>query len=205
MNSTENYYNQNAETFIQNTFDADVSENIKNFISLLPKNAKILDVGCGSGRDSKTFLDLGFDVVAFDSSIVLAEKASQKINHPVLHLKIEDLSFENEFDGVWAMASLLHLPKKDFSFSLEKCLKSLKDNGKFFLSLKEGEGESVDENGRFFSYYSKDEIINTFEALGQPNVTCFSQSDKLGRNVNWLSFIVSKTPQLKLKKTKSKF
>lgn len=205
MNSTENYYNQNAETFIQNTFEADVSENIKNFISLLPKNAKILDVGCGSGRDSKTFLDLGFDVVAFDSSIVLAEKASQKINHPVLHLKIEDLSFENEFDGVWAMASLLHLSKKELPSSLDKCLKSLKENGKFFLSLKEGEGESVDENGRFFSYYSKDEIINTFKSLGQPNITCFSQSDKLGRNVNWLSFIVTKTPQLKLKKTKSKF
>lgn len=210
---TLNYYNDNAQTFIDRTFEAQVSSTREDFISLVKKsdsnssnlsveNAKILDVGAGSGRDTLFFLKRGLDVVAFDGSREVAKLASEKINHPVLVCSIEDMPWENEFDGVWAMASLLHLPKKDMPMGIKNCLKALKaEGGIFFASLKAGEGEAFDEMGRFFSYYQPNELKEMIMATGLvESVEVSTQGDTLGRGeLTWINVYAVTKPRLDLK------
>ena len=131
MNQTISYYDKHAEEFCQETKDADMRfcrdkfldflerrndmQNIKDNISL---NMHILDAGCGSGRDAKAFLDAGYQVTAMDASTKMCEEAEKRLNKQVLCLSFEELIFEREFDGIWACASLLHVPYKDIDLSL---------------------------------------------------------------------------------------
>jgi 2-polyprenyl-3-methyl-5-hydroxy-6-metoxy-1,4-benzoquinol methylase len=200
----EDYYNQNAEQFIEQTFSLNVLDTLHQFTKKLPPGAKVLDVGCGSGRDTLTLKSLGYDVVAFDASEELAKKASEKINHPVLHMKIEDMNWKEEFDGVWAMASLLHLKKEEMPLNLQKIMDSLKPEGTFFMSLKAGKGEGYDDKGRFFSYYSTEEVTKLFKDIGYENVEFFSNEDSLKRDVVWISALIKKEPTLELNNTAKK-
>ena len=194
MNITEQYYINNAQSFFNNTFNANIVDIITDFTKNLQPNSKILDAGCGSGRDSLFFLNHGFQVVAFDSCKELTEIASKAINHPVLHLKFKDLTFENEFDAVWCMASLLHLDKKEFPHALQKCINAVKPNGLLFISLKKGFGTNVDDKNRFFSYYQEDELKTILQELNQTNYIFKINDDILGRNQQWINLTLIKEP-----------
>lgn len=197
--STLNYYNNNANEFVENTFSVDTTSTINVFVKNIPFGGSILDVGCGSGRDTKYFLELGYKVTAFDASLELANLASQKINHPVLHLQVQDMVWNNKFDGVYAMASLLHLPKEEVPKAIEKCLTALKDGGKFFASFKFGEGESFDNKGRYFSYFTIKElndIMSKFPNVEKFEVVQSGTEDALKRDVIWLNISATKSPAL---------
>lgn len=155
---TKKYYDEKADEFIEKTINVDVSDSIQKFIKNLPKNGKVLDVGCGSGRDTVTFKNLGYQVTAFDASEKLSQQASKKINHPIMTMKIENIPWKEKFDGIWAMASLVHLPRNELQQNLHKLMEALKPCGTLFISLKSGIGEGTDENNRFFTYYSKEEL-----------------------------------------------
>lgn len=204
MNSQQNtldYYNNHAQSFIDSTYHVDMSEAINTFTNKIPTKGHILDVGCGSGRDTKQFLDLGFHVTAFDVSEQLAKLASEKIQHPVLHMDLKDMTWENQFDGVWALASLLHLEKKDIPQALEKCIRALKEDGFFFTSFKLGSGESADEKGRHFSYFSVEQlndILLEIPDIKQFQVVLSAKQDSLGRDISWINVEVIKGPQLNL-------
>ena len=103
-----------------------MSPELPSFLKLLPKNGKILDAGCGSGRDSLFFKQQGYDVVSFDISKELVDLASRLIGQKVLHMSFGDLDFENEFHGIWASASLLHIPQEEMDDVLEKLSRALK-------------------------------------------------------------------------------
>lgn len=190
-NQTLDYYNNHAQEFFDKTFSANVSSSRDKFLARLTPGAHILDVGCGSGRDTLHFLQAGFQATAFDASESVAQLAQSKINHPVQVLKIEDMTWEQEFDGVWAMASLLHLPKKDMAQAIANCAKALKSEGVLFVSLKIGSGESLDENNRFFSYYTPTEIQTIFESSGLfQNVAIDTIEDTLGRpGLSWVNIV----------------
>lgn len=119
MSFTQKYYDTNAETFCRDTIAVDMSEHYSKFLVYMPKNGKILDAGCGSGRDTLHFRKLGFETTAFDNSLNVVIFAQQNTGQEILHLSFEELSFEEEFDGIWACASLLHLP----SFNLPAAFK----------------------------------------------------------------------------------
>ena len=126
------FYNKNAESFFSQTVEADMSMLYEKFLDRLPaKKGKILDLGCGSGRDSKFFKDMGFEIVAMDLSEELGEKASEYIGQEVIVKDMRELDFEDEFIGVWACASILHLPIEDIGIVLEKIFKSLKKAEKY--------------------------------------------------------------------------
>lgn len=193
---TLDYYNQHANEFVENTFHAQISQSLERFIHLLPKKAHILDVGCGSGRDSLYFLNQGYSVVSFDASEEVAKIAEKTIQHPVLVQDIETMPWNNEFDGVWAMASLLHLPKEKLFLAITHCVKALKseESGYFFASFKIGSGEYYDEKRRFFSYYQPEELKEILDNTDYfTNITYDINEDSLGRaGLSWISFFAEK-------------
>ena len=115
LNKTLEYYNENADKFILGTLNVDMMTIQKKFISYIPKGGKVLDLGCGSGRDSLFFKELGYDVTAIDGSAEMCIQAEKNIGQPVINMTFDKLDYEAEFDGIWACASLLHVPSRDIS------------------------------------------------------------------------------------------
>lgn len=170
MKDTINYYNQNADAFVENTISVDMSAIQKRFLSAIPKYAKILDLGCGSGRDSKFFVNLGYSVTAVDGSLELCQKAFSYIGLPVRCLLFEELDYHNEFDAIWACASLLHVEKSKMQHVLALVTTALKSDGILYVSYKYGEEQQV-RNGRLFSDYTEADISTLFPSNGQ--LECF--------------------------------
>ena len=112
MNSTINYYNNNAKEFCEGTLQADMSLCRNMFLKYMVANGHILDAGCGSGRDSKAFQELGCAVSAFDASEEICRFATEYLGQEVQCRRFEDVTEENCYDGIWASASLLHVAKK---------------------------------------------------------------------------------------------
>ena len=167
-NNTLDFYNNNSKTYIETTLTIDMSKLYKEFLNNIPKGGNILDLGCGSGRDSKSFIDKGYKITAVDGSKELAQSASKLIGQEVLVSKFEDLSLIDKFHGIWACASLLHVNKKDILDVIKNVSSNLNDNGIFYMSFKYGEDEYIDEKGRYFNCYTEEtfnELINKVEGL----------------------------------------
>jgi 2-polyprenyl-3-methyl-5-hydroxy-6-metoxy-1,4-benzoquinol methylase len=149
QNETLDYYNKNAQEFCQSTVNADMSVCYQMFEKYLRCGGKILDLGCGSGRDSKYFLSQGYEVVSVDGSEEICKYASEYLQRPVLCVRFEEMNFSHEFDGVWACASLLHVEKYKLSDVLKRVFLSLKENGILYASFKYGT-EEREKDGRYF-------------------------------------------------------
>jgi mutator protein MutT len=154
MAVTAAYYQDNAQAYCQETMAFDVGELYKPFLDVLPQGAHILDLGCGSGRDSKAFLERGYSVTAVDSSAEIAIYAERAIGQPVAVTTFQKLAYSNVFDGVWASASLLHCPRAQIHDVLSRIVLALKVDGIAYLSFKWGEDETVDDRGRYFNNYT---------------------------------------------------
>ena len=154
MNQTISYYDKNAKEFCKNTIDVDMSFCQDKFLKYLKTGAAILDAGCGSGRDSVVFKQLGYHVTAMDASPEICKEAEKVLGQKVICKTFEELDDENVYDGIWACASLLQVPKVRMREVLY-CLKcALKDDGILYASFKYGDEEKI-VNGRFFSYYNE--------------------------------------------------
>lgn len=151
MDSIE-YYNENAEEYFQKTVDIDMQEHWDAFTSLLPDGASILDLGCGSGRDSAYFLSCGYDVTMLDGSYEMCNLAGIHTGQEVLCLKYEDIDFCNVFDGIWACASLVHIPANHIDELLKRIIRGLKINGIMYMSFHYGDFEGI-RDGRYFTDY----------------------------------------------------
>jgi SAM-dependent methyltransferase len=148
--STVDYYERYAERFSEETLGIDMTPLYERFLPLLPKQGHILDAGCGSGRDARAFLAQGFHVTAFDASPALARIAEGYLGQPVHQLRFQDLSWQQSFDGIWACASLLHVPVAELTDAMQRLCNSLKRRGLLYASFKYGSGER-DYNGRRFT------------------------------------------------------
>lgn len=148
-NKTLDYYNKNAEEFCQSTVDADMSVCYQMFEKYLKPGAKILDLGCGSGRDSKYFLDKGYNVTAVDGSEEICKYASEYLQRLVQCVRFDEMKFQGEFDGVWACASLLHVEVEKLSDVIKKVWNGLKTGGILYASFKYGT-EEREKDGRYF-------------------------------------------------------
>ena len=118
MNTTEatiSYYNHNTDKFIQETGNLQFSSVQEMFLQYVPDGGLILDLGCGSGRDSKVFLEKGYRIVAVDGSEKMCRAAREYIGHPVICSLFQTYQPAEKFDGIWACASLLHIPSRNLN------------------------------------------------------------------------------------------
>lgn len=161
-NNTLNYYNTNAHSFVSSTLSVDFTQTQDKFLKLLSPAASILDFGCGSGRDTKYFLDAGMQVDATDGSEELCRLASEYTGIPVRQMLFEELDAKAQYDGIWACSSILHLSQESLKDVLRKMIAALKENGIIYTSFKYGmfEGE---RNGRFFTDFTE-EMFREFVA-----------------------------------------
>lgn len=190
---TLNYYNENAEEFFTSTKDANMAELYKVFTSYLPLGGKILDLGCGSGRDSKHFIEMGYEITAIDGSKELCELASEYIGGEVLYMDFSEMDYDEQFDGVWACASLLHVDRKSIEGILKKVHRSIKSSGVMYASFKEGTKER-EHNGRFFNDYTKETLAPLLESCGFIVEKMFITGDVRENRVSekWVNVIARK-------------
>ncbi len=162
---TDDFYNNNALGFFEGTVDADMSSNYTDFLVKIEEGSHILDAGCGSGRDAKKFKDLGYEVTAIDGSEAMCALASEYIGEPVQQVRFQEINFEAVFDGIWASASLLHVPSEELPDVLERLYKALKPQGVCYASFKYGEFEG-DRNGRWFHDLKEEKARELFTKAG---------------------------------------
>ena len=190
------YYDRNAEAFVSGTLSADMSEARSQFTSLLPANARILDFGCGSGRDTKAFLEAGYRAEATDGSHALCEIASAYTGIPVVQADFRDLDAVERYDGIWACASLLHLPRADLQDVLRKTEKALKPGGILYLSFKYGSFEGI-RNGRYFTDLTEsslDALLQTVPSLQKVLLWCTRDVRPDREDTEWLNALLRRIP-----------
>lgn len=167
MSETIQYYDKNAGDYFDQTVGLDLAHLRKRFTQTLPPGARILDAGCGSGRDARAFLDEGFEVVAIDASSGMADQARRRLGIEVEVMPFETMTFREEFDGIWACASLLHVPSNELPAAVGKMVEALKPGGALYLSFKRGEAEEPRE-GRWFRDMTQQglvDLLTGFDAL----------------------------------------
>ena len=161
------YYDRYAVPYYEETVDFSMEEQLERFIELLPESADVLDLGCRSGRDTVFLEEEGCVVTAMDGSEKMCELASIHTGKEVLHLKVEDMEFDDVFHGIWACAVLGHFTPDEVKGVMDKILKALKDDGILYFSVKKGERNGK-YNGRYFYDYDREALNNLLDAF--PNI-----------------------------------
>ena len=194
-NATLTYYMNNAEAFADGTATVDLGELQDRFTRLLPVGGLILDFGCGSGRDTKYFLEKGFRVDATDGSERLCEIASELTGITVQQMLFSELDEHEKYDGIWACASILHLPKDELKNTMGKMTRAVKGGGYIYTSFKYGAFEGY-RNERYFTDFTE-ETFHAFvgDITGIEIVEEWLSGDaRPGRSdEQWLNIIMKKT------------
>lgn len=193
-NQTLNYYNQKAKEFASGTVDVAFTEIQDLFLQCVSVGGKILDFGCGSGRDTKYFLSKGYSVDATDGSEELCRIASDYSGITVKHMLFEELDAVERYDGIWACASILHVEKKQLPDILKKIAVATKKDGVVYTSFKYGDSEGM-KNGRYFTYLKEDSFRELLEKV--PELTIkklwISADVRVDRgDEQWLNLILRK-------------
>ena len=155
IDKTLKYYNENAQSFASGTVSVKFTEVQDKFLEKLNPDAYILDFGCGAGRDTKYFLSRGYQVDAVDGSEQLCRIASEYTGIKVRQMLFQELDEKEKYDGIWACASILHLPKKQLREVLKNMYAALKSKGWIYISFKYGEFTG-ERNGRYFTDFTTD-------------------------------------------------
>lgn len=198
--STAHWYDDHADSFEMSTLAMRSPDFLDDFISLLPKGARILDAGCGAGRDTRALLDKGFEAHGFDASekMIEATNANTSGRAALRHMSFADFGDSpNSWQGIWALASLLHLPRGDVPRTLSRLLSSLTPEGVLCFSVKQGEGEEIDQQGRPMTYFGFDEICDmVFSVMpggGHIEAEIQSAQDSSGNSIPWINVTVVRT------------
>lgn len=193
--STRAYYNSHAEEFVNRTRSADMKHLYAPFLASIPKGGRILDAGCGSGRDSLAFLQRGFAVLSIDSAVEMVKATSVLTGQEASLLSFEDIEFNAEFDGVWACASLLHVARQELPEILLRLTKALRRKGVLYVSFKHGNSQRLDQ-GRFFNDMTHDLLHSQLASIPELTVldiwTTLDVRAECDRPQDWLNALVQK-------------
>ena len=192
------YYEQNAENYVQNTIGVDFTEIAEKFCSYIQKGGNILDVGCGSGRDAKFFLERGYDVQAFDGSSEISSRATEYLGINVDTKKVQDYVFDMKFDGIWCCASLLHLTISEIEQFLMKAEQGLKQHGYIYISFKYGSYQGM-RDGRYYTDQTEESLSKIIENVdGLEIIEMFISGDVLiDREQLWINALLKKIKKSK--------
>lgn len=190
---TIEFYDAHAREFFDRTVVIDVTPAINRFLKYVPISGSILDAGCGSGRDIKTFLELGYDVTAFDASVEMVKLATEYTKHSIESLSFADMTFEDVFDGIWCCASLVHIPSTDLPRILNNFVRALRGGGIWFLSFMYGDWEDF-RGERFFLHQTEDSLSAYLQKAGDLTILEWKveKSYENGKSRDWLQCIVRK-------------
>ncbi len=195
MNYTLDFYNTNADKFVEGTVSVDFSATQKRFLDKLSDGACILDFGCGSGRDTKFFLNQGFCVEAIDGSKELCKMSSQYTGIEVKQMLFQELAEIEKYDGIWACSSILHLSKQELLSVFEKMVIALKKNGVIYTSFKYSEFEGK-RNGRYFTDFTIELFKEFSKNIDDISIEEYwiTEDVRPGRGEEkWLNLILRKT------------
>ena len=191
--STIRYYDDHTEEYVRATAGVEMEPLYRPFLELVPKGGKILDAGCGSGRDTKEFLDRGYCVRSIDASAKMVETTTRLTGQSAQQLQFQELDFTDTFDGIWACASLLHVPLIALDDVLARFAAALHPGGICYLSFKEGVGERMDGD-RLFVDFTEDALRDRLKR--QPlvkMVQIWMSSDLIpGRSERWVNAIIER-------------
>jgi len=194
MDKTIEYYNQNADMFAQGTRLVDFTVVQERFAKMIPVGSRILDFGCGSGRDTKYFLEKGYRVEATDGSSELCKLASVFAGIEVKEMLFQDLDVSGKYEGIWACSSILHLSKKELLPVIRKMCDALKDNGVIYTSFKYGDFEG-ERNGRYFTDFTEDTFDKFIKVIQELTIEeeWITSDVRPGRGEEkWLNLILRK-------------
>ena len=194
MNDTLKYYEKNASGFSESTVKVDFTEVQDKFLALIPKGGTVLDFGCGAGRDTKAFLERGYKVEAVDGSEKLCKIASEFTEIEVKQMLFDELNEVEKYDGIWACASILHLPKAELRVVLKKMIRAVKPGGYIYSSFKYGEFEG-DRNGRYFTDFTEETFQQFMQDFAEVSIkeTWISVDVRPDRgDEKWLNVIIQR-------------
>lgn len=193
-NNTLSYYDSYADEFYKSTVNIEFTTMQEHFLAKLKKGSNILDFGCGSGRDTKYFLEKGYNVDAIDGSAELCKLASEYTGIKVKNIFFQELSEVDKYDGIWACSSILHLPVGELSEVMRKMMFALKKNGIMYTSFKYGifAGE---RNGRYFTDMTEEifaEFLSRIDGLKVEEQWITSDVRPGRGKEKWLNLILRK-------------
>ena len=163
---TLSVYDDQIEAYAGMVGGLQSDKNLKKFIDLVGNGARVLDLGCGPGHHAAAMRDGGLLVEAMDASAEMVRYARETYNIDAKQAGFDEVSKNTEFAGVWANFSLLHVSRKDFVRHLDQIHACLIDKGVFHIGMKLGTGEKRDKLGRFYTFYSEEELKQKLHDAG---------------------------------------
>lgn len=144
------YYDTHADAFVEGTVGASMRAILERFLAHVPAGGRVLDWGCGSGRDSLAMMQAGYEARPVDASPVMCEAAADLTGLETRCQTFAELAEEGAYDGIWANSSLLHVPSAELPDVLGKAARALKPSGALYCSFKLDDFEG-ERNGRWFT------------------------------------------------------
>ena len=190
---TIQYYDEHADEYVRATVSVNMGSLYEPFLSHVPPSGRILDAGCGSGRDSKEFLGRGYRVTSIDASQKMVHATTALTAQKALRMAFEEVGFSEKFDGVWACASLLHVPLRELPGIIGRLASVLRPSGVFYASFKMGLGER-NQDGRLFTDIDEVTFTSLISGVGELELLRLWHSDdrRPTRNDQWLNALLRK-------------
>jgi SAM-dependent methyltransferase len=183
------YYDANAEVYFKDTVGADVGPLCARFLAHVTPSGHILDAGCGSGRDARAFVEAGYRVTAFDASAEMVKRAAAYTGLDVSHMTFDDMAWVEEFNGIWACATLLHVPRNMLSSTFARFARALRGGGAWYLSVKHGTDDRA-VGKRTFTDMTEQEMRDYLEDAGLSVVDLWVTDDvRPGRSDRWVNTV----------------
>ena len=195
INDTLKYYDDNIDSYKEqwlNDFTKNYNFEIPDiFLSYLSENSHILDLGCGTGRDSKYFINKGYQVTSIDGSYEMCNIARSLLKKEVEQINFLDIDYKEKFDGVFACASLLHLDNEDLIVVLKKISSALKQNGILYTCFKYGDSTRVDK-GRFYNEMNEAKFLDLIKNIENLKIIKSWISEQYKSDTKFLNYIIKK-------------